>query len=129
MAKSPIKIRILGAGPAGLYAGYRLKRLLPSSDIMIVEQNPQDVTSLARCRVTREYGPAAPASAEGRAYAGHQVSGAAGMSHPAIPALKAMLIGQLSSNPPSGGVLSLRHILGCTKPTHQDAESERRLLR
>lgn len=44
MAKSPIKIRILGAGPAGLYAGYRLKRLLPSSDIMIVEQNPQDVT-------------------------------------------------------------------------------------
>jgi 2-polyprenyl-6-methoxyphenol hydroxylase-like FAD-dependent oxidoreductase len=39
-----LKIRILGAGPAGLYAGYRLKRLLPSSDIMIVEQNPQDVT-------------------------------------------------------------------------------------
>lgn len=40
----PRKIRILGAGPAGLYAAYRLKRLLPSSDIQIVEQNPEDVT-------------------------------------------------------------------------------------
>jgi 2-polyprenyl-6-methoxyphenol hydroxylase-like FAD-dependent oxidoreductase len=40
----PRKIRIIGAGPAGLYAAYRLKRLFPSSDILVVEQNPQDVT-------------------------------------------------------------------------------------
>lgn len=40
----PRKIRILGAGPAGLYAAYRLKRLFPSSDVLIVEQNPRDVT-------------------------------------------------------------------------------------
>lgn len=40
----PRKIRILGAGPAGLYAAYRLKRLLPSADILVLEQNPQDVT-------------------------------------------------------------------------------------
>ena len=38
------KIRIIGAGPAGLYAGYRLKRLFPDADILIVEQNPPDVT-------------------------------------------------------------------------------------
>jgi len=40
----PRKIRILGAGPAGLYAAYRLKRLLPSADILVIEQNPRDVT-------------------------------------------------------------------------------------
>jgi 2-polyprenyl-6-methoxyphenol hydroxylase-like FAD-dependent oxidoreductase len=40
----PRKIRILGAGPAGLYAAYRLKRLFPSSDVLVIEQNPQDVT-------------------------------------------------------------------------------------
>lgn len=38
------KIRILGAGPAGLYASYRLKRLFPDADIVVVEQNPPDVT-------------------------------------------------------------------------------------
>ncbi len=38
------KVRILGAGPAGLYAAYRLKRLLPSADIAVVEQNPPEVT-------------------------------------------------------------------------------------
>lgn len=38
------KIRILGAGPAGLYAAYRLKRLFPAADIRVVEQNPPDVT-------------------------------------------------------------------------------------
>src|SRR5215475_13615431 len=40
----PPKIRILGAGPAGLYAAYRFKRLFPSADILVVEQNPRDVT-------------------------------------------------------------------------------------
>lgn len=40
----PRKIRILGAGPAGLYAAYRLKRLFPSADIVVIEQNPPDVT-------------------------------------------------------------------------------------
>jgi 2-polyprenyl-6-methoxyphenol hydroxylase-like FAD-dependent oxidoreductase len=44
MPSRPRKIRILGAGPAGLYAAYRLKRLLPSADIIVVEQNPRDVT-------------------------------------------------------------------------------------
>ncbi|UPK01294.1 FAD-dependent monooxygenase [Bradyrhizobium sp. 170] len=44
MPSRPRKIRILGAGPAGLYAAYRLKRLLPSADIVVVEQNPPDVT-------------------------------------------------------------------------------------
>jgi 2-polyprenyl-6-methoxyphenol hydroxylase-like FAD-dependent oxidoreductase len=38
------KIRILGAGPAGLYAAYRFKRLFPDSDILVVEQNMPDVT-------------------------------------------------------------------------------------
>ncbi|WP_245335031.1 FAD-dependent monooxygenase [Bradyrhizobium mercantei] len=40
----PRKIRILGAGPAGLYAAYRLKRLFPTADVAVVEQNPPDVT-------------------------------------------------------------------------------------
>lgn len=42
-SRSP-KIRVLGAGPAGLYASYRLKRLLPEADVVVVEQNPPDVT-------------------------------------------------------------------------------------
>ena len=39
-----MKIRILGAGPAGLWLARSLKRLDPSHDIRIVEQNPPDAT-------------------------------------------------------------------------------------
>jgi 2-polyprenyl-6-methoxyphenol hydroxylase-like FAD-dependent oxidoreductase len=38
------KIRILGAGPAGLWLARSLKRHDPSYDIAIVEQNPADAT-------------------------------------------------------------------------------------
>ena len=39
-----MKIRILGAGPAGLWLARSLKRHDPSYDIRIVEQNPVDAT-------------------------------------------------------------------------------------
>ena len=39
-----MKIRILGAGPAGLWLARSLKRHDPSHDIAIVEQNPADAT-------------------------------------------------------------------------------------
>jgi 2-polyprenyl-6-methoxyphenol hydroxylase-like FAD-dependent oxidoreductase len=39
-----MKIRILGAGPAGLWLARSLKRHDPSCDIAIVEQNPADAT-------------------------------------------------------------------------------------
>jgi 2-polyprenyl-6-methoxyphenol hydroxylase-like FAD-dependent oxidoreductase len=39
-----VKILIVGAGPAGLYLGYLLKRQQPGAAIRIVEQNPPDST-------------------------------------------------------------------------------------
>jgi 2-polyprenyl-6-methoxyphenol hydroxylase-like FAD-dependent oxidoreductase len=39
-----MRIAILGAGPAGLYAGYLLRHRHPDAEIEIVEQNPPDAT-------------------------------------------------------------------------------------
>jgi anthraniloyl-CoA monooxygenase len=39
-----MKIRVIGAGPAGLYFGILARKALPSSDITIVEKNAADVT-------------------------------------------------------------------------------------
>jgi anthraniloyl-CoA monooxygenase len=39
-----MKIVILGAGPAGLYAGLLIKKANPAHDIAILERNPADVT-------------------------------------------------------------------------------------
>ena len=37
-----MKILIAGAGPAGLYLAYLLKRQQPGCEVRIVEQNPRD---------------------------------------------------------------------------------------
>jgi len=39
-----VKILIVGAGPAGLYLGYLMKRQRPDAAVRIVEQNPPDST-------------------------------------------------------------------------------------
>jgi 2-polyprenyl-6-methoxyphenol hydroxylase-like FAD-dependent oxidoreductase len=39
-----MQVAILGAGPAGLYLGYLLKRRRPDSNVRIVEQNAPDAT-------------------------------------------------------------------------------------
>ena len=39
-----MRIAILGAGPAGLYLSFLIKRRRPDADITVVEQNPSDAT-------------------------------------------------------------------------------------
>lgn len=39
-----MRIAIIGAGPAGLYLGYLLKRRRPNAQVTIVEQNPANAT-------------------------------------------------------------------------------------
>jgi 2-polyprenyl-6-methoxyphenol hydroxylase-like FAD-dependent oxidoreductase len=39
-----MQIAILGAGPAGLYLAYLIKRRRPDTDITVIEQNPADAT-------------------------------------------------------------------------------------
>ena len=39
-----MRIAILGAGPAGLYLSYLIKRRAPHADVTVIEQNPADAT-------------------------------------------------------------------------------------
>ena len=40
----PVRIGIVGAGPAGLYFALLTKRRLPTADVVVVERNPADAT-------------------------------------------------------------------------------------
>ena len=39
-----MRIAILGAGPAGLYLSFLIKRRAPQAEVIVIEQNPADVT-------------------------------------------------------------------------------------
>ena len=39
-----MRIAILGAGPAGLYLSFLIKRRMPNADVTVIEQNPADAT-------------------------------------------------------------------------------------
>src|SRR5665647_3170688 len=39
-----MRIAILGAGPAGLYLSFLIKRRQPDADVTVIEQNPADAT-------------------------------------------------------------------------------------
>ena len=39
-----MRISILGAGPAGLYLAYLIKRRRPDADVTLIEQNAADAT-------------------------------------------------------------------------------------
>lgn len=39
-----MRIAILGAGPAGLYLSFLIKRRAPNADVTVIEQNPADAT-------------------------------------------------------------------------------------
>src|SRR3569833_2143707 len=39
-----MRIAILGAGPAGLYLSYLIKRRAPAADVTVIEQNAADAT-------------------------------------------------------------------------------------
>ena len=39
-----MRIAILGAGPAGLYLAYLIKRARPDADVTVIEQNAPDAT-------------------------------------------------------------------------------------
>ena len=39
-----MQIAIIGAGPAGLYLAYLIKRRQPGTDVIVIEQNPADAT-------------------------------------------------------------------------------------
>ena len=39
-----MRIAILGAGPAGLYLAYLIKRRVPETDVAVIEQNAPDAT-------------------------------------------------------------------------------------
>jgi 2-polyprenyl-6-methoxyphenol hydroxylase-like FAD-dependent oxidoreductase len=39
-----MKVKILGGGPAGLYAAYRIRRDLPAADVTVYEQNDANTT-------------------------------------------------------------------------------------
>ena len=39
-----MRIVILGAGPAGLYLAYLIRRRNPRADVRVIEQNPPDAT-------------------------------------------------------------------------------------